>query len=467
MRFAPTIPILAMAGSLMSSGRDVTAAEFRLPPTSHRTLENGIRLHVMEFRTLPLVNFHVVVGAGSSVDPEGRAGLADLVADLLRKGTTSRTATQIAEETDTLGALLDTGTDLDASHISSEFLAADAATGLALLHDLIAHPAFSTEEIERLRGEKLGELQAIREDPSALAGRRFMQILYGAHPYGHPVSGWESTISAITREDITGFFARYYVPSNIIVVAAGDFDAKEMMESLSRTFDTLPAAGKAAGPASDAAPVAQAARGIHLIDKPESTQSQVRIGAIGIDRKDPDYIPLMVANTIFGGGFTSRLMEEIRVNRGLSYGVRSRFVATLMDGPYVISTFTKNDTTLEIIQVALAELERFRRDGATAEELERAKSYLKGTFAIGHQSADAMADMMADIAFYALPRDYYDGYLDRLMSVTREDVARVARRFPFDGLQIMVLGEAKAIRAPLATLGTVQDAPLDTDTPRR
>ncbi len=462
MRLSPTLPILAMAGSLMSNGQGVPGGAFRLPGVLDRTLDNGVRLHVLEFRGLPLVNYQVVVGVGSSDDPEGREGLADLVSDLLRKGTATRTATAIAEEIDTLGALLDADTDRDATHLTAEFLAADAAQGLDLIFDLLAHPAFAPAEVDRLRGERLGELQAIREDPAALSGRRFMEILYGSHPYGHPVSGWEATVGEVTAADARAFFAHHYVPSNMIVVAAGDFDGSAMMDRLARTFSALRSTPGSREGGDMAPPQAPAARTVHLIDKPDSTQSQIRIGSLGIDRRDPDYIPLLVANTILGGGFTSRLVQEIRVNRGLSYGVRSRFVTTVEDGPFLISTFTKNETTLECVQVALAELERFRSEGATAEELERAANYLKGSFAIGHQSSAALAGAMAEIAFYGLPRDYYDTFLDRIASVTLEDVARVAKRFPQENLQIVVLGEAKAVRASLATLGPVKDAPLET-----
>jgi len=459
MTIISVLPIIAM--TMTQSGSAASGSGFRLPPSLSRTLDNGVRIYVMEFRGLPLVNCNVIISAGAAHDPKGKEGLADMTATLLRKGTTSRSAMEIASEIDVLGATLDAVADPDATQVKSEFLARDTDAALDLLAEVVSHPAFSQEELERLRGEKLGALQAVRDDPATLVGRRFLELLYGKHPYGHAVTGWEATVGAITREDVTGFYGRHYVPSRMIVVAVGDFEAPRMLERLAGLFSALPAVKPAGSEGPIPEPAAPGGRAIYLVDKPESTQSQIRIGGIGIDRRDPDYIPLVVANTILGGGFTSRLVEEIRVNRGLSYGVRSRLLAQVQPGPFVISTFTKNATTLETIKVALAELEKFRRDGVTPEELAKARAYLKGTFAIHNQTGTALADALADIAFYQLPADYYDGYLDKIMAVTREDVARVAQRLPFEKLQIVVLGEAKAIRSDLASLGSVKDVPLE------
>ena len=459
MTIISVLPIIAM--TMTQSGSAAGGSGFRLPPSLSRTLDNGVRIHVMEFRGLPLVNCNVIIGAGAAHDPKGKEGLADMTASLLRKGTTSRSAMEIASEIDVLGATLDAVADPDATQVKSEFLARDTDAALNLLVEVVSHPAFSPEELERLRGEKLGALQAVRDDPATLVGRRFLELLYGKHPYGHAVTGWEATVGALTREDVTGFYGRHYVPSRMIVVAVGDFEAPRMLERLAGLFSALPAVKPAGSEEPVPEPAAPGARAIYLVDKPESTQSQIRIGGIGIDRRDPDYIPLVVANTILGGGFTSRLVEEIRVNRGLSYGVRSRLLAQVQPGPFVISTFTKNATTLETIKVALAELEKFRRDGVTPEELGKARAYLKGTFAIHNQTGSALADALADIAFHQLPADYYDGYLDKIMAVTLEDVARVAQRLPFEKLQIVVLGEAKAIRSDLASLGSVKDVPLE------
>ena len=431
---------------------------FRLPGWTSARLDNGVGVHLMEIHGLPLVDFHVVTGAGAGHDPEGKEGLADFVSDLLRKGTERRTAQQIADEVDFVGGELDTEADLDATQVTAEFLSRDLETGLDLLADIIINPSFSAEEVDRLRGEKLGELRALRENPSALASRRFIEILFKGHPYGHPRSGWESTVSSLTRDDVTGFYERTCAPGNTIVVAVGDFDAERMLQSIEKRFGSWTGEDKV--PRKLPVPEGPAERALYLVDKPESTQSQIRIGGVGIDRRDPDYIPLTVANTILGGGFTSRLVQEIRVNRGLSYGASSRIIAPVQDGPFLISTFTKNESTLETVRVTMEVLERFRQEGGTDEEVDKARKYLKGGFAINHQTPGDMAESLAEIAFYDLPADYYDTYLDRIMGVTADDVRRVARRFPFERTAILVLGEAEAIRKDLETLGPIVNVPL-------
>jgi len=442
------------------STSDVTASGgFHLPPTITRTLPNGVRVYAMEYHELPLVDFGVIIGSGAAQDPKGREGLADLVSDLLRKGTTTRSAREIADAIDFVGGSLDAGADQDGTRISAEFMKRDLSLGLDLLADMLMNPAFAPDEVERLKSETIGELQAMKENPGALASRRFIELLYGEHPYGHPTSGWETSVEAITPDDARAFYEAHYKPDNIIFVVVGDFDATQTVDAIGRRLAGW--TGKATRAAEVPHPASLKKRSLYLIDKPDSTQSQIRIGALGIQRTDPDYIPAVVANTILGGGFTSRLVEEIRVNRGLSYGVGSRFYALVETGPFVISTFTKSATTRETVQLALDVMEAFRKEGPTPGELDKARKYLKGAFAIGHQSPDSLADALGELAFHNLPLDYYDNYLDRLASLTVEDVKRVAaERFPADRLNIVVLGEAKAVRKDIETLGAVTPAPL-------
>lgn len=458
MRIAPGAGRIAVAGLIMMTGTQVAAGSFRLPAWVERKLGNGVRLYAMEYHELPLVDLEVVVAAGAALDPPGREGLADLVADLLRKGTATRSAREIADAVDFAGGSLSASADQDAARVSAEFLSRDADLALDLLLETLTRPAFAPEEVDRIRSETINELKAVRENPGLLASRRFIELLYGDHPYGHPNPGWEKTVGAITTEDVRRFYQSHYTPDNTIVVAVGDFKAEEMLGRLESRFSSW--SGRAAARREVPEPEAPAARAVYLVDKPDATQSQIRIGGIGIRRTDPDYPVLHVANTILGGGFTSRLVEEIRVNRGLSYGASSRFYPLVQNGPFLINTFTKNETTLQTVKVALEVLEGFRRDGPKEDEMDKARKYLKGAFAISHQSPDSLADALGDIAFYGLPRDYYDTYLDRIAGVTAADVRRVLPRFPFDRALIVVLGQAGAVRKDLETLGPVKVVPL-------
>jgi len=431
---------------------------FKLPPYTTKTLSNGAKLYAMEYHELPLVDMAVIVGAGSASDPNGKEGLADLVADLLRKGTPTRSARDIADAVDFVGGSMSASADQDGTHMSAEFLTKDLEMGLDLVTDVLMHPAFTQEEVERQKAETIGELKAARENPGLLASRRFVEQLYRGHPYGHPSSGWESSVEAVTREDVQRFYRDSYTPDNVIFIAVGDFNKEEMLGKLEKRLGGWSGKAAAKKPVPDPAKVK--GRAIYLVDKADSTQSQIRFGGLGIRRDDPDYAVLAVANTILGGGFTSRLVEEIRVNRGLSYGVSSRFFALKQRGPFLINTFTKNATTLETVKLALDVHRKFVKEGPTAEEVDKARKYLKGSFAIGHQSPDALADVLGEIAFYGLPRDYYDTWLDRIAAVTVEDVKRVAAKFPLDDSILLVLGQASAIRKELETLGPVTSVPL-------
>ncbi len=443
----------------MSSDAEALSGGFKLPPAAHTTLGNGLRAYAMEYHELPLVEFEVIVGTGAAADPEGKEGIASLAAGLLRKGAGSRSAHEIADAVDFVGGSLSGSADSDATRLGAEFLAKDLDLGLDLMADMLMRPVFAQEEVDRLKGETLGDLQAVKENPSLLAGRRFVELLYKGHPYGHATPGWENTVASLTRDDVRRFYAAHYAPSEVIFVAVGDFKAEEMLHRIEQRFSSWSATAEARRP--PPAPSSPARRGIYLVDKQDATQSQIRIGGIGIRRDDPDFLPLHVANTVLGGGFTSRLVEEIRVNRGLSYGVASRFYPLVSEGPFIISTFTKSATTQETIKVALDLLDRFRREGASVQEVDKARKYLRGSFAIEHQSPDAMADAMAEIAFYHLPGDYYDTYLDRIEAVTVDDIKRVASRFPSDRLVILVLGKAEEVENDLESLGPVTVLPLD------
>lgn len=446
-----------MTGAARARGR------FVLPPALRRTMPNGLRLIAMEYHKLPLVYLDVVIGSGAARDPLGKEGVASLTAHLLRKGAAGRSAQEIARSVDFAGGSLSASAERDGSRVTAEFLVKDLDLALTLLTDILMRPALDGQETERLKGEIIGELKALRENPGPLASRRIMEVLYRGHPYGHAAPGNESTVASLTAEDARGYHAEHFVPENSFVVAVGDFDAEGMLDRLEKAFSGWPVSGWRP-PEPVPGPAVPERQLIYLVDKPDATQSQIRIGGIGIRRTDPDHVSVQVANTILGGGFTSRLVQEIRVKRGLSYGASSRFYPMRREGPFIIGTFSKNETTLETVRVALDVLRSFRKSGATAEELDKARKYMKGTFALEHQSPEALADALTDIAFHGLPEDHYDGYLDRIDAVGLEDVARTAgEKFPLERAVVLVLGKAEAILKDLETLGPVAVVPIDAD----
>ena len=270
----------------MSSDAEALSGGFKLPPAAHRTLGNGLRVYIMEYHELPLVEFEVIVGAGAAADPEGKEGIASLAAGLLRKGAGSRSASEIADAVDFVGGSLSGAADQDATRLGAEFLAKDMDLGLDLLADMLMRPVFAQQEVDRLKSETLSDLQAAKENPSLLAGRRFVELLYKGHPYGHATPGWEDSVASLTREDVRRFYAAHYAPSESIVIAVGDFKADEMLQRIEQRFSPWRAASAARGASAGAAarkPLPAASqptrRAIYLVDKRDPPRA--RSGSAG------------------------------------------------------------------------------------------------------------------------------------------------------------------------------------------
>lgn len=418
-------------------------------------LENGLSVLLMEYHKLPLVYFELRVRGGASVDPDGREGLANLAAELLRQGSDTRTAAEIAEELDFVGGSLDIDVNADFTAVTAEFLRKDLATGLDLLAEIVARPAFSAEEVERVRKNVLGQILRVRENSPVIANQAFEAFLYKGHPYGRPVRGTETSVKSVTRDDIVGFHQKNYRPQNAILAVVGDFTADEMAARITKAFGDWERGAASSSPARSL-PAEPDKWQILVVDKPDVTQTQIRLGSFGIDRRNPDFHAIQVANTILGGGFTSRLVDEIRVNRGLTYGVFSFFAARAERGPFVIATFSKNATALETLQVALDELKKFREQGASPAEIEKAKNYLVGRFALGLQTPESLAEQMSDLEFYGLPPDFVDSYQENVRAVRLEEVNRVAvEHFPYENLAVVVVTDAKLLKDQLEELGEV------------
>ncbi len=418
-------------------------------------LENGLTVLLMEYHKLPLVYFELRVHGGASVDPDEREGLANLTAELLRQGTETQTAAQIAEELDFVGGSLDVDVNTDFTAVTAEFLRKDFATGLDLLAEIVLRPTFPAEEVERARKNALAKILRARENPLIIANQAFEAFLYKSHPYGRPVHGTEASVGTITREDIVGFHQGNYRPETTILAVVGDFTVDEMASKLTMAFGDW-TVGSTSSLAKRSLPGQPEKWQILVVDKPDVTQTQIRLGSLGIDRRNPDFHAIQVANTVLGGSFTSRLVDEIRVNRGLTYGIGSFFDARAERGPFAIATFSKNATALETLQVALDELKKFRDQGATPAEIEKAKNYLAGLFVLDLQTPESLADKMSDIEFYGLPLDFVDSYQERIRAVTLLEVNRAAREyFPYENLAIVVVTDAKLMQDQLEELGPV------------
>lgn len=431
------------------------AQTVRVPPVTRSRWTNGARVAIMEYHRAPTLTVTAVFPGGRSADPPGMSGLASLTADLLRKGTEKRTASQIAEEIDFLGGGLSTDADLDRVTVSLSVLAKDADAGLDLMADVIRHATLPPEELERERQLTIAGLEALPEDPDALAARVASETVYAGHPYGAEPT--VTSVRAITRDSVVDYYHRIIAPDRMILVAVGDLHTAELAKRLEARFQDWPAA-RSSPPSVAPVPAARPRR--VLIDKPDATQTQMRLNRAGIARNSPDHFSAQVADTILGGGFTSRLVDEVRVNRGLTYGIGSGFSEHKYGGAFSVSSFTKIETTRALVDATESVLRRTTLSGFTAQELMKARRYLAGLYAIHVQTPEALAGELIDIDFYGLPADYLRTYIARIKAVTGAEANAIARRyFGPESMSLVLLAPGRLVQGQLRGLGVFQTRP--------
>ncbi len=406
----------------------------------------------MEYKKVPVVNLRLVVRGGSADDPDGLEGVASVSTSLMREGTTTRSATELAKAFDFLGGSLSTGAGLDYCAVNGEVLKKDIDTELELFADVVLNPVFPEEELEREQKQRLADLEALKEDPGSVADRVFTKTVYGSHAYGRKAS--KASLTSLTRDYLVEFYQQHFVPNNSILVVVGDFDSREMLSKVTSKFSAWKQGERNQHTLS--LPQTLHGRTVLLVNKPDATQTQIRIGNIGIDVKNPDNFAIEVASGLFGGGFTSRLEDELRVKRSLTYGVGSGFSSNLFGGTYSISTFTKNETVGKTADVVLEELKKFRDQGARNDEVVKAQNYLAGGFARGLQRPEALAASITDIELYGYPSDYLSTYIQKLKAVTPGDVQRIAKQyFLLDDLLFVFVGPAREIIPLVQKYGSV------------
>jgi len=409
------------------------AQRVNIPPVERDTLDNGLTILLMRYTKVPVVTLRLVVPGGSAADPEGRTGAASMMADLLREGTTSRSSAAIASEIDFMGGTLFAGAGLDYCAVTMEVMSKDFDAGLDLFSDVVLNPSFPEEEINRERNQRLAGLEGTKEDPSSIASVVFTRYVYGDHPYGHQSQGTTGSLQELKREDLVRTYRALFVPDGAVLAVVGDIPPDEARAKLSAAFEEW--SGARAHSGDSAAPVPLKGTTVVVVNKPDVTQTQIRIGNTGIRANDPDSFPILVANSVFGGGFTSRLVDELRVKRSLTYGAASTFSSSLLGGSYVISTFTRTETTREMLDAIMEQLNMFRASGPTAAEVLKAKNYLVGIYARGLQTPGALATRLTDREVYGYPEDYLSTYVERVRGTAMDEINRVIRqRFLADDL---------------------------------
>ena len=422
-----------------------------VPKPVERTLSNGLRVVVVERSNMPLVSASFVVKNGGEVDPPQLAGVADLTASLLTKGTATRTAPQIAEAIEALGGSIQSGARWDASTASVGVMSSSISPAMEILADVVRRPTFKDEEIERLRQQYLDDLTVALGQPGSIARYVASRVVFGDAPYGHPLSGTPESIARIKRDDIARLHATYYRPDNAILVIGGDIRAEEAFKTAERFFgDWQKPAAPLPTPSAKAADAATGGTGgttaqprIVVIDKPDAGQAAVLVARTGIRRTDPEFFRGIVANSVLSG-YSGRLNQEIRIKRGLSYGARSALESRREVGPFTAEAQTKNESGAVVAGLLLGELSRLANGELPDAELTPRKAVLIGGFARNLETADGLVAQVANLALYGLNFEEINNYINNVQTITAKDVQGFAgSRLDSRAANVIIVGDAK------------------------
>jgi zinc protease len=436
-RIATTLP--GFISSLLLLCLSAIPAAHAMPDIQHWVTDNGVRVYFVPAPELPMLDVNITFAAGSVRD-DGQPGLARMTNTLLDMGAAGLSADEIATRIESLGAELSTSSVREMAMVSLRSLSdrAHLEPALGILADVITRPNFDNKDFERERERKLVAIRRSEQSPSTVAGYRFFQTVYGEHPYAHRVSGTEESVKALKLDRVKAFYKRYYVARNAVVSIVGDLDRKAAEALVEQITGALPAGKRAA--ALPPAPTLKQAFEERILHP--STQTHVRMGAPGMHRGDPDYFPLYVGNHVLGGGgLVSRLHEEIREQRGLSYSVNSYFSPMEQDGPYLLSLQTRNDQVDEALAVMRETLQDFVDKGPTEDELIAAKKNITGGFPLRIASNSGIIDHLNMIGFYDLPLDYLDTFNDKVTAVTQQKIiAAFQRRVSPETMVTIIVG---------------------------
>ena len=427
------------------------APKLTLPAIQKKALSNGVPVWLIESHEVPLVQVNLLVQAGGAEDLPGKFGVASFTAAMLDEGAGTRSALEIADAVDFLGAILTTGSSFDASAVRLNVPVARLPEALPIMADVALRPTFPQADLDRVRQERLTGLLQAQDDPAQIASEAFSRIVFGAtHRYGTAAVGTAATIKAFTADDLRAFHAKYFAPANATLIVVGDIRMDDVLPLLEKQFGTW----KGSTQARVVVPSApQLTRGqIYLVDKPGAEQSQIRIGWVGVPRATPEYFTLQVLNTVLGGSFTSRLNQNLRETHGYSYGASSTFDMRLGAGPFVAGAGVQTDKTAEALREFFNELNGIGKP-IGPDELTKAKNYLALGFPADFETTGDLSRRIEELIVYKLPETYYEQYVSNIQAVTPAGVQKAAATYVQPSkFAVVVVGDRKTIEAPIRAL---------------
>jgi predicted Zn-dependent peptidase len=424
----------------------------KLPAIQKRQLSNGLPVWIVELHEVPVVQANLVVLSGSGDDPAGKFGIANLTAAMLVEGAGSRSALEIADAVDFLGADLVANAGSDGSAVRLHVPVAHLAEALPIMADVALRPTFPNDELMRLRAQRLTTVIQARDDPETIGQLAYARVLYGtSHRYGTAQTGAAQTIQSLTVDDVRAFYTSVYKPNNSALLVVGDVTADRVVPLLETHFGKW-SQGPAPQHATLPTPPMPAERHVYLVDKPGAPQSQIRIGWVGVARSTPDFFPIQVMNTVLGGAFSSRLNLNLREKHGYTYGASSLFDMRTAAGPFVAAAGVQTDKTADALKEFFNELTAIGQ-AVPADELSRAKHYVSLRFPSGFETTGDISTRLEQALVYHLPEDYFSTYVQKIEAVTAADVQRVAQKYIQPRrLAVVIAGDRMAIEPGIRAL---------------
>ncbi len=440
---------VAMGVPALAPERSVT-----WPKRTRARLSNGLEVILAEAHSIPKFHGELFFRSGNAAVADRLPGLAEMTATVARTGTNKRASRQIEEDLRGIGAELSSGAGADSSFISFSGLSEFAEPLLGLVNELAREGSFPEGEFERERRQKLEEVKMERTQPGFLASERLRKILFGTHPYAQ-VSPSEAQVAAYKRKDLEAVYRELYAPANGILLLVGDFDSNTMLKSAEKVFGGW--AGKKPDSKAAAAPPNPRGRRVYLVHVSGAVQTQILAGCHAITRKHPDWVKLGLTNSLYGGAFNSRLVMNIREDKGYTYSPRSGVSALRQHGYFSVSAAVRNDVVAASLTEIFYEMDKLRSVPVPQPELADAQNYLSGVFSMGLATQDGLLSQLSTVALNELPDDYLETYRQKVRALTPADLLETARKYlDSANMQIVVVGDRAQIESQAALFGDLE-----------
>jgi zinc protease len=428
--------------------------EVRWPQRTKTKLANGLEIILLESHTIPKFHGELYFRSGNAATASRGTALAEMAATMVRTGTAKHSSREIEESLRGIGADLSVSAGQDNSGISFAGLSDYAEPLLQLVNELAREASFPAAEFERERRQKLEEVKLERTQPGFLAGERMRKVLFGKHPYAQ-ISPTEEQVAAYTREELQSVYREFYRPENAILILVGDFDSAAMLKSAEKVYGGW--SGKKLVALEDTKLPVVKNRRVYLVDLPGSVQTQIMCGCHSITRKNPDWIKLGLANCVYGGAFNSRLVMNIREDKGYTYSPRSGVTPMRQHGYFSVSAAVRNDVVAASLTEIFYEIDKMRSLPVPGPELLDAQNYLTGVFSMGLATQSGLLSQISTLALHDLPDDYLETYREKVRALKPEEVLAAARSY-FDSanMQMVVVGDRRQIEVQAALFGELE-----------